>query len=170
MQPPYSQQPLINKYLHQLVQFHQSPRMKYWYHCVCAEAETMNDARRKRKIMFCLLQLFYCFFLLLFSYVLLFRFRIPRSEAPSIDWTEILLIILVSFMLIEEIHHVRHDGYDLLRLSLLIIFVVLVCQSRKCHISRSMLRLRLKSIQNDESHWFHSVLRWSHLALSKCRK
>ncbi len=48
----------------------------------------------------------YCFFLLLFSYVLLFAFEPPTGEIPSINWTEILTIILVSLMLIEEITYV----------------------------------------------------------------
>ena len=49
-------------------------------------------------------QITYLFFLLLFSYVLLFNFSPPTSDIPSIHWTEILTIILVTSMLIEEIH------------------------------------------------------------------
>ncbi|CAF1177771.1 unnamed protein product [Rotaria sp. Silwood1] len=50
-------------------------------------------------------KVYYCFFLLLFSYTLLFDFQRPTNENPSIHWTEILTIILVSCMLIEEIHY-----------------------------------------------------------------
>ncbi|CAF5145540.1 unnamed protein product, partial [Rotaria sp. Silwood1] len=48
---------------------------------------------------------FYIFFLLLFSYFLLFNFSPPTNTNPSIHWTEILTIIFVSFMLLEEIHY-----------------------------------------------------------------
>ncbi|CAF1004363.1 unnamed protein product [Adineta steineri] len=71
----------FNRYCHQLINFHLSLPTKYTYHCVQ-----------------------YCFFLLLFSYTLLFKFEPPTNNTPSIYWTEILTIILVSCMLIEEIH------------------------------------------------------------------
>ncbi|CAF0878333.1 unnamed protein product [Adineta steineri] len=80
--PRYTKILPINNYLHRIKNFHQALRMKYCYHC-----------------------LNYCFFLLLFSYVLLFNFQPPTSSIPSIHWTEILTIILVSSMLIEEIHY-----------------------------------------------------------------
>ncbi|CAF4375441.1 unnamed protein product, partial [Adineta steineri] len=82
--PRYTKILPINNYLHRIKNFHQALRMKYCYHC-----------------------LNYCFFLLLFSYVLLFNFQPPTSSIPSIHWTEILTIVLVSSMLIEEIHYVR---------------------------------------------------------------
>ena len=46
-------------------------------------------------------------FLFLFSYVLLFRFDPIKAEEPSIDLTEILVIIAVSCMFIEEIRIVN---------------------------------------------------------------
>ncbi|CAF3967063.1 unnamed protein product, partial [Adineta steineri] len=72
----------INNYVHRIKNFHRALRMKYCYHC-----------------------LIYCFFVLLFSYVLLFKFQPPTSSIPCIHWTEILTIILVSIMLVEEIHY-----------------------------------------------------------------
>jgi len=78
--------------------------MKYFYHCVCIKNEILR--RILLKISFFFLKIIYCFFLLLFSYVLLFAFQPPTNEIPSIDWTEIVTIILVSFMLIEEINYV----------------------------------------------------------------
>ncbi|CAF4924916.1 unnamed protein product, partial [Rotaria sp. Silwood1] len=69
-------------YFRKLRRFHESLPMKFTYHVIS-----------------------YIFFLLLFSYVLLFKFSPPSDKIPSIDWTEILTIILVSCMLIEEIHY-----------------------------------------------------------------
>ncbi|CAF1116563.1 unnamed protein product, partial [Adineta steineri] len=80
--PRYIKYLPINNYMHRIKNFHQALRMKYCYHC-----------------------LIYCFFLLLFSYVLLFDFQPPTSSIPCIHWTEILTIILVSIMLVEEIHY-----------------------------------------------------------------
>ncbi|CAF4055197.1 unnamed protein product, partial [Adineta steineri] len=81
----------INNYMHRIKNFHQALHIKYSYHC-----------------------LNYCFFLLLFSYVLLFNFQPPTSSIPCIHWTEILTIILVSTMLIEEIHYfVSQDSITL---------------------------------------------------------
>ncbi|CAF3768859.1 unnamed protein product [Rotaria sordida] len=81
--PRYFKQKLVfNKYIHQLQHFHLSLVTKYIYHVIS-----------------------YIFFLLLFSYVLLFEFSPPSNKIPSIHWTEILTIILVSCMLIEEIHY-----------------------------------------------------------------
>ncbi|CAF3178228.1 unnamed protein product [Rotaria socialis] len=74
--------PSINRYLNNFVNFHLCLAVKFSYHVIS-----------------------YIFFLLLFSYVLLFNFSPPTSDFPSIGWTEILTIILVSCMLIEEIHH-----------------------------------------------------------------
>ncbi|CAF1449983.1 unnamed protein product [Adineta steineri] len=73
---------LITNYMQRIKSFHQASRTKYCYHC-----------------------LYYFFFLLLFSYVLLFNFQPPTSSVPCIHWTEILTIILVFIMLIEEIHY-----------------------------------------------------------------
>ncbi|CAF4602126.1 unnamed protein product [Rotaria sp. Silwood1] len=69
-------------YLRKLAKFHRSLPMKFCYHVIT-----------------------YIFFLLLFSYFLLFNFSPPKSQSPSIHWTEILTIILVSCILIEEIHY-----------------------------------------------------------------
>ncbi|CAF2356486.1 unnamed protein product [Rotaria sp. Silwood2] len=71
----------LNQYTHHLIHFHSSLLIKFCYHLI-----------------------FYLFFLLLFSYVLLFNFSPPKAQSPSIHWTEILTIILVSCMLIEETH------------------------------------------------------------------
>jgi hypothetical protein len=70
-------------YLRHLKHFHESLIVKYAY----------NTAS-------------YIVFLLLFSYYLLFNFEIPKNEIPSIHWTEILVIIMVTTMLIEEIRQV----------------------------------------------------------------
>ncbi|CAF4870469.1 unnamed protein product [Rotaria sp. Silwood1] len=80
--PRYTKILPINQYMHRVKNFHQALRMKYLYHCI-----------------------FYCFFLLLFSYTLLFKFELPKNQIPSIYWTEIVTIIFVSCMLIEEIHY-----------------------------------------------------------------
>ncbi|CAF1153213.1 unnamed protein product [Rotaria sordida] len=69
-------------YLRKLRKFHESLAIKCTYHVIS-----------------------YICFLLLFSYVLLFKFSPPSNKIPSIHWTEILTIILVSCMLIEEIHY-----------------------------------------------------------------
>ncbi|CAF4758130.1 unnamed protein product, partial [Rotaria sp. Silwood1] len=74
--------PNLSRHIHRLKNFHLSVLTKYCYHVV-----------------------FYIFFLLLFSYVLLFNFSPPTNTNPSIHWTEILTIIFVSFMLLEEIHY-----------------------------------------------------------------
>ncbi|CAF1087204.1 unnamed protein product [Adineta ricciae] len=70
----------LNRYLHRWKNFHLSPMVKFCYDFV-----------------------FYCFFLLLFSYVLLFDFSPPTNRTLSIHWTEVTTILLVSGMLIEEI-------------------------------------------------------------------
>ncbi|CAF3948648.1 unnamed protein product, partial [Rotaria sp. Silwood2] len=80
--PRYTKILPINQYMYGVKNFHEALRMKYWYHCIT-----------------------YCFFLLLFSYTLLFNFERPTNEIPSIHWTEIVTIILVSCMLFEEIHY-----------------------------------------------------------------
>jgi hypothetical protein len=72
------------QYFRRLIHFHQSPFIKFTYNCTS-----------------------YIFFLLLFSYVLLFAFNMPTDDTPSIDWTEILVIIIVSTMLIEDTRQVR---------------------------------------------------------------
>jgi len=41
-------------------------------------------------------------FLLLFSYYLLFDFQPPTDEISNMNWTEILVTIIVSRMLIED--------------------------------------------------------------------
>jgi hypothetical protein len=71
-------------YFRRLKQFHESPIIKFSYNSVG-----------------------YIFFLLLFSYYLLFNFNPPTDDIPSIHWTEILVIIIVSTMLIEEIRQVN---------------------------------------------------------------
>ncbi|CAF3112137.1 unnamed protein product [Rotaria sp. Silwood2] len=69
-------------YFRHLKQFHESPFIKFLY----------NSAS-------------YIFLLLLFSYYLLFDFKIPTNENSSIRWTEILVIIIVTTMLLEDIRH-----------------------------------------------------------------
>jgi transient receptor potential cation channel subfamily M protein 2 len=66
-------------YFRHLKHFHQSPIVKYVYNSVS-----------------------YILFLLLFSYYLLFDFQIL-----SIHWTEILVLIIITTMLIEEIRQVK---------------------------------------------------------------
>jgi len=73
-------------YFRQLKHFHESPIVKYAYYSVS-----------------------YIVFLLLFSYYLLFDFQIPKNQIPSIDWTEILVIIIITTMLIEEIRQVKNS-------------------------------------------------------------
>ncbi len=79
----YCPQGLLN-YFHRLKQFHESPFIKFVYNAAS-----------------------YIFFLLLFSYYLLFAFHSPTDETPSINWTEILVIIIVSTMLMEDIRQVE---------------------------------------------------------------
>ncbi|CAF1277108.1 unnamed protein product [Rotaria sordida] len=67
-------------YFRHLKQFHESPFIKFSYNAVS-----------------------YIFFLLLFSYYLLFNFKSPTNESPSIHWTEILVIIIITTMLFEDI-------------------------------------------------------------------
>ncbi|CAF0881591.1 unnamed protein product [Adineta steineri] len=67
------------KYFRRLKQFHEAPFIKFLYNCAS-----------------------YTFFLLLFSYYLLFNFNIPTDDIPSIHWTEILVIIYVTTMLMED--------------------------------------------------------------------
>ncbi|CAF1229932.1 unnamed protein product [Rotaria sordida] len=73
---------VVIRYERKLQKFHRSLPMKYCYHLIT-----------------------YIFFLLLFSYFLLFNFSPPKPQSPSIHWTEILTIILVSCILIEEIRY-----------------------------------------------------------------
>ncbi|CAF3724742.1 unnamed protein product [Rotaria sordida] len=75
------QMPELSQCYRRFKNFHLCLLMKYLYHFI-----------------------FYVFFLLLFSYVLLFDFLPPTNTNPSIHWTEILTIIIVSFILLEEIH------------------------------------------------------------------
>lgn len=71
-----------NHHFRQINNFHRSPMVKFCYHLII-----------------------YVFFLLLFSYVLLFKFSPPTDQKVSIDWTEILTIIFVSCLLIEELRY-----------------------------------------------------------------
>ncbi|CAF3293085.1 unnamed protein product [Rotaria socialis] len=68
-----------NRFRH-LKDFHESPFIKFSYNVVS-----------------------YIFFLLLFSYFLLFDFNLPTDGVPSIHWTEILVIIVVTTMLFEDV-------------------------------------------------------------------
>lgn len=76
-------------YLRKLKHFHESPYVKFSYNAIS-----------------------YIFFLLLFSYYLLFDFRPPTDDVPSIHWTEILVIIIVSTMLFEDIRKVDFFVFD----------------------------------------------------------
>ncbi|CAF4285885.1 unnamed protein product [Rotaria sp. Silwood2] len=79
-------------YFRRLKQFHESPFVKFSY----------NSAS-------------YIFFLLLFSYYLLFNFKSPTNETPSIHWTEILVIIIVTTMLFEDIRQfLRQDSRSMM--------------------------------------------------------
>lgn len=71
-------------YFRHIKHFHESPVVKYSYNTVS-----------------------YIIFLLLFSYYLLFDFNIPTNDNPTIHWTEILVIIIVTTMLIEEFRQVK---------------------------------------------------------------
>jgi hypothetical protein len=68
-------------YLRYIKHFHESPIVKYSYNSVS-----------------------YIVFLLLFSYYLLFAFEIPSL---GIHWTEIVVIMIVTTMLLEEIRQVK---------------------------------------------------------------
>ncbi|CAF4967766.1 unnamed protein product [Rotaria sp. Silwood1] len=67
-------------YFRQLKQFHESPLIKFSYNAAS-----------------------YIFFLLLFSYYLLFNFKSSTNGSSRIHWTEVLLIIIVTTMLFEDI-------------------------------------------------------------------
>jgi len=84
--------PYLIYFLH-VKHFHESPIVKFSYNSVS-----------------------YILFLLLFSYYLLFNFQIPQNQIPSIHWTEILVIIIVTTMLIEEIRQVIHIYLYILKL------------------------------------------------------
>ncbi|CAF1125625.1 unnamed protein product, partial [Didymodactylos carnosus] len=64
----------FNKILLPFIHFHQALQTKFLYHCVQ-----------------------YIYFVLLFSYVLLFKFEQPTNGTPAINWTEILLYIMGSY-------------------------------------------------------------------------
>ncbi len=72
------------KYVYRLKKFHEAPCIKFFY--------TVAS---------------YIFFLLLFSYYLLFAFQPPTNQIPSINWTEILVIIILTTMFIEDIRKVN---------------------------------------------------------------
>jgi hypothetical protein len=82
-QPNYCSKECLT-YFRRLKHFHEAPFIKFIY----------NTAS-------------YIFFLLLFSYYLLFNFQPPTDETPSINWTEILVIIIISTMFIEDIRKVK---------------------------------------------------------------
>ena len=71
--------------------FHESPIVKYSYNSVS-----------------------YIIFLLLFSYYLLFDFQILKNENLNVHWTEILVIIIVTSMLIEEIRQVMNKYSEII--------------------------------------------------------
>jgi hypothetical protein len=71
------------KYFCHLKHFHEAPIVKYSYNCFS-----------------------YIIFLLFFSYYLLFNFQIPNNQIPAIHWTEIVVIVIITTMLIEEIRQV----------------------------------------------------------------
>ncbi len=99
----YCSQGLLN-YFRRLKQFHESPFIKFVYNAAS-----------------------YIFFLLLFSYYLLFAFHSPTDETPSINWTEILVIIIVSTMLMEDIRQVEFYSKSIVEKY----FFLLVSLSRK---------------------------------------
>ena len=78
-------------YFRHLKHFHESPIIKYAYNSVG-----------------------YLFFLLLFSYYLLFQFQMPQNDKITLHWTEIFVIITVTTMLIEEIRQVNENCVELL--------------------------------------------------------
>ena len=94
------------KYFYKLKKFHDAPVTKFSYNAVS-----------------------YIFFLLLFSYYLLFAFQIPTDGIPSIDWTEILVIIIVSTMLVEDIRKVKSFA-ERRKKNIIEVFVRLVSLSR----------------------------------------
>ena len=76
----------ILTYIRHLKHFHESPMVKYAYNSIS-----------------------YLLFLLLFCYYLLFNFEMVTNDKPMIHWTEILVIIMVTIMLIEEIRQVSES-------------------------------------------------------------
>ncbi|UJR16633.1 hypothetical protein I4U23_003533 [Adineta vaga] len=89
---PVSSRRSLTVNLANLVEFHQCPIVKFSYDCI-----------------------HYLLIVLIFSYVLLFQFDPPTMQIPSIPWTEILLIILMSSMLISEIRlFFEHDTSTLI--------------------------------------------------------
>ena len=73
----------ILTYIRHLKHFHESPIVKYAYNSIS-----------------------YLLFLAIFCYYLLFNFEMLTDDKPAIHWTEIVVIIMVSIMLIEEIRQV----------------------------------------------------------------
>ena len=110
--PCVKSQLALNRFLHRLMNFHLSLFTKFCSHFVCI----FHVIRSSNWIISHPFQVTYVFFLLLFSYVLLFNFQRPTSDSPSIHWTEILTIILVSCMLVEEIQYVSPFDFQNLTL------------------------------------------------------
>jgi len=77
-------------YFRRLKLFHEAPYVKFLYNAAS-----------------------YIFFLLLFSYYLLFAFEPPTDEIPSINWTEILVIIIISTMFIEDFRKVKFFLFEI---------------------------------------------------------
>ncbi|CAF1427263.1 unnamed protein product [Adineta steineri] len=66
--------------------FHETPLVKMCYHFIS-----------------------YIWFLLVFSYMMLYHFDSPSDTNGTLHWTEILLIITVRTMLLEEIRQIVYD-------------------------------------------------------------
>lgn len=75
-------------YLQRLEQFHEAPVVKFFYNAIS-----------------------YIFFLLVFSYYLLFNFNPPVEEGLRIHWTEIFVILNVSSMLTEDARQVKNISF-----------------------------------------------------------
>ncbi|CAF2070799.1 unnamed protein product [Rotaria magnacalcarata] len=115
----------------------------------------------------------YIFFLLLFSYVLLFKFEPPKNASVSIDWTEILTIILVTCILIEEIHgfvtqdslsfsgrmeHYFRDQFKLLTvISLILFYVGLILRFSNTSTEQNFVAARIVMAIDVELWWLRSL-------------
>ncbi|CAF3783975.1 unnamed protein product [Rotaria socialis] len=115
----------------------------------------------------------YIFFLILFSYVLLFKFEPPTNASVSIDWTEILTIILVTCILIEEIHcfitqdslsffgrieHYFRDQFKVLTvISLTLFYIGLILRFANASTEANFVAARIVMAIDVELWWLRSL-------------
>ncbi|CAF1500445.1 unnamed protein product, partial [Rotaria sordida] len=81
----FSEKPVSIKFLRRVKYFHESPSIKMWYHLIS-----------------------YIWFLLVFSYMMLYHFD-SRATFKIPHWTEIYVIITIATMICEDIRMAYHN-------------------------------------------------------------